>query len=215
MNIHGVCKFDDMSSSSTWKQLLQRRMTSPYVPFGSNKQLQRDMETVFRNEGILAFSNCCGTCFNAYEGDDPDNDGEYSPENLVNVKTGFKFRTDGGIYFFKLFLNGMNYIHNQHPHYPVFVAKGGFASYKDYWYLAQHWEEECEIIHRWCSVLGLSKDEYTIIKPDPGSAVDIKFHKRSVALEDPPNDFNPMELLIESMFGNVVSRESASLRSRG
>ena len=50
MNIHDMCKFDDMSSSSTWKQLLQRRMTSPYVPFGSNKQLQRDMETAFRTE---------------------------------------------------------------------------------------------------------------------------------------------------------------------
>ena len=56
----------------------------------------------------------------------------------------------------------MNYIHNQHPRYPVFAASGGFASYKDYWYLAQHWEEECEIIHRWCAILGSSEDEYII-----------------------------------------------------
>ena len=97
----------------------------------------------------------------------------------------------------------MNYIHNQHPRYPVFAASGGFASYKDYWYLAQHWEEECEIIHRWCAILGLSEDEYIINKPETGKGIEIEFH-RSVVLEDPPDDFNPMELLFETMFGNLT-----------
>ena len=40
------------------------------------------------------------------------------------------------------------------------------ATYGDFDYLMEHWESECELLKRWCGVLGLTKeDEYEIVKP--------------------------------------------------
>jgi len=125
LRLHTLCNFSN-NGGNTWRQLLRRRMTSPYEPIGSNRQLQRDLETVFRPEGILAFSNCCGACFDAYEGGKDDDDED---DNETKDKNAFKFREDGGIHFFKLFLNGMNYMGNFHPH-RGFAAVAGHAVYK-------------------------------------------------------------------------------------
>ena len=60
-------------------------------------------------------------------------------------------------------------------------------------------------------MLGLKRDEYRFDKPEVGKAVEIYFHKRAVALEDPPEDYNPLELMMEMMGGNVTPRCSSCL----
>ena len=86
---------------------------------------------------------------------------------------------------------------------------------KDYWYLAQNWEEECNLIHRWCATLGLKRDEYRFDKPEVGKAVEIHF-KKSVALEEPPEDYDPaLDFMAQMMGGNVTPRCSSCLPGAG
>ena len=40
-----------------------------------------------------------------------------------------------------------------------------FFSPWTYEYLDEHWDEECDLLKRWCSVLGLKEGDYSIEKP--------------------------------------------------
>ena len=150
----------------TWRQLLKQYVKA--TPWGMNQQLQRDLETVFRHEGITAFSNFCivnGTAnyseLPGFRGRMPPWNPYASPENK-----------HGGIYFIKVFFNGENY------HDSVDTAHAG---YFDLDYLLENWETECEVLKRWCAVAGV--EEYEVIKPESiNECVQVKF-KEPLALE--------------------------------
>lgn len=139
-----------------WKILLYRSFSSCFTPSGVNKRLQRSLELVFKEEGITAFSNCCGNCTDSYES-----------------CSAFKSR-EKGITFFKFFLNGMNYEGGD--------AHKAFVSYSDLNYLHEHWEDECDIIRRWCAVLGVT--DYSVDKPESQVTCIIVNFKEPVTLED-------------------------------
>ena len=138
-------------SPQSWKLMLQRRLACN--PSGMNQQLQKDLETVFRHEGILPFTNCC------HYGCSGVNWYPFEP-----IKT-------GGIYFIRFSLNGMNYE-------PDFIPKCRPPHYDTYEYLDEHWEQQRELLKRWCAVMGLKEEEYDIEKPqDVRRCVMIHFHK--------------------------------------
>lgn len=127
--------------NQSWKIVMRLTLVSSYEPAGYNQKLQKAFEEAFRNEGILAFSNCCHfACSSAYN--------ERDPFFIVREK---------GIYFVRLHLNGMNYSHDE-----TFLVA---ANYADYDYLIENWDSECKILERWCQVLGLGAGDFTIEKP--------------------------------------------------
>lgn len=173
--IHDLCSESArhvVDAGGSWKALLRNRITSAFCPIGVNRMLQKNLETVFREDGIVAFSNCCSNCTDSYQ-DVP----------------GFVLR-GSGIKFFKLFLNGMFYDNH--------FLDGVFVVYTDLKYLLDHWDDECDIIRRWCAVLGLREGCYSIRKPrsdmecifvEFGSALELEeegvvFHKE--VDEEPP-----------------------------
>jgi hypothetical protein len=129
-----------------------------------NDNLQTELEAAFKPLGIVAYSNCCRLgCTGTYEEDDPD----------------FKITDKDGIYFIKIYLSGMNYIHN---------PQSAHACYYKFDYLMSNWEAEESKLDHWASILGLSKDEYFIKKPqNQQEAIHIEFHK-PLALEIPKAD---------------------------
>ena len=157
-----LCKESKLTNGDVgWKQLFRRRTMSPFKPSGINRQLQRDFDTVFRPEGIVAFSNCRNWeigYYLAYE-DDPT----------------FQLRRQG-IRFFNVHLNGMGY--------NSLRANGCSVHFRDLEYLLDHWDEECDIIRRWCAVLGLGQNEFTAKKPESENmTITVRF-KRAVCLDE-------------------------------
>jgi hypothetical protein len=149
----------------SWKVILHKTLVSSYYkPVGSNKKLQKALEAEFRNEGIVAFSNCCTyNCSSAYNKYDP-----------------FFIPREKGIYFVKFILNGKNYF----PYYSRLVVSAWF---EDFEYLVEHWESECKILVRWCQVLGLKEGDFTIHKPEYiHTCVMIEFKVPIKFLEYPP-----------------------------
>jgi hypothetical protein len=136
-------------------------MVSHLITKMLNAKLQQDLEAEFKPLGIVAYSNCCRLgCTGTYEEDDPD----------------FKINEEGGIFFIRLHLNGMNY--NSQP-------KAVYAQYENYDYLMQHWAAEEAKLDQWAAILGLQKGDYTINKPpNQHNAIEIKFEKQ-VQLEEP------------------------------
>jgi hypothetical protein len=140
VKIYGFCNARHTNEvCGSWKVLLRDRITSMFLPIGVNQRLQKNFETVFHHEGIIAFSNCDTTCTDSYQD---------APDFILRER---------GVKFFKLFLNGINY--DSH------FLDGVFVVYTDLKYLLDHWNAECDIIRRWCGVLGLPEGSYTINKP--------------------------------------------------
>ena len=130
---------NDKQNGFNWKEGFKTRSSTAYGPF--NRDLQKDLETVFSPRGIVAFSNCCKfECSSAY--------------NLRDEN--FRVRQEDGIYFIRLHLNGMNY-------YPC-VDTIPFM-YGSLEYLNKHWEQEQQLIAQFCAVIGLEEGKYTIQKP--------------------------------------------------
>lgn len=125
-----------------------------------NIQLQDALEAAFKPQGIVAYSNCCRLgCTGTYE-DDPD----------------FKLNEDGGIFFVRLHLNGMNYDPN---------PSRASAHYESYEYLMQHWAAEEAKLHQWATILGLQRDEYIITQP-PNQAITVRIDfLKPIQLEAP------------------------------
>ena len=146
-----------------YKRLLYRTSTSSFKPTGANKQLQRSLELVFKQEGILAFTTCCSRCKGAYI-----DCKDYTPR-------------EHGIHFFTFFLSGGNYDSDRYddPMREYFddtpiQTKEIFASYTGLDYILENWETECEIIRRFCAVVGVT--DYTIEKPESiVQAIPIRF----------------------------------------
>jgi len=126
-----------------------------------NIQLQHALEAAFKPQGIVAYSNCCRLgCTGTYEEEDPD----------------FKLNEDGGIFFIRLHLNGMNYDPN---------PSGASAHYESHEYLMQHWAAEEAKLHQWAAILGLQCDEYIITQP-PNQAITVRIEfLRPLRLEKP------------------------------
>ena len=100
-------------------------------------------------------------------------------------------RESDGIYFIRHLLNGMNYdpYIQEHNDTSMMVP----ANYRDFDYLMDHWEEECDLICRWGNVLGLEREDITIVKPESiHRCVAIEFEKK-IPLEDWPDDENDEE----------------------
>ena len=123
-----------------------------------SKQLQRSFELVFSQQGIVAFTNCCGNCTDSYE--------DCSNSSFTSRKQ--------GITFFKFYLNGMNYFGGD-------VSNIGVA-YTDIDYLHKNWEDECDIIRRWCAVLEV-KDYEVEKRKSEKSCIVVRF-KQPVTLPD-------------------------------
>jgi hypothetical protein len=145
--------------SSFWRNVLRTKATSEFVPRGLNRQLQADLETVFRPLGIVAFSTCCN----------------YACSGSYNEDGTFLGREDDGIYYIRLHLDGMNF--NLEP---VQVA----ASYGSWEYLDMHWDTECQMLAGWCAVLGLKEGDYTIMKPESIKTCVLISLKKHPELED-------------------------------
>ena len=127
-----------------YKRIIQRKLASRWVPVGKNRQLQADLELVFKDQGIIAFSNCCPLC----------NSLTYACVDVQAFKNRpFQIR-QGGLYQFSLSLNG--------PGHDTVIIEVTMH-YRDYDYLMAHWEAECAIILRFCRVLGVK--EYEIEQP--------------------------------------------------
>ena len=120
---------------------------------------------MFKNEGILAFSN--SRCTDAYDND----------------------MRKRGINFFEFFLNGMNY----EPGNP-FRDKQVDVCYLDLKYVLDNWDAECDIIRRWCVVMGVT--EYTIEKPKTEERAIIVQFKEAVKLEEQVWDSDDDEMYL-------------------
>lgn len=147
-----------------------------------NKSLMSEMELVFKPRGIVGYSACCRLgCTGAYDEDD-DN---------------FKYR-EQGIFFFKLFLSGMNY--EQNP-------RVAYVQYESIDYINQNWESEKRIIDEWCRVLGLRDGQYSIEKPETeDKAIAIRF-VRPLDLEPVDSDEEEPTLI---MAGDKTPTTAAS-----
>lgn len=160
IRIYDLCKESEMCTfkkpGGGWKTLLFRSITSCYKPHGLNQRLQRSLELVFKQEGITAYSNCCARCTDSYED-----------------CSAFTQR-EQGITFFKFFLNGMNYEGGD-----IYTA---FVSYTNLDYLHKNWEGECDIIRRWCAVLGVK--DYEVEKPESNDECIVIRFKQPASLED-------------------------------
>ena len=122
-------------------------------------KLSEKLEKHFKPQGIVAFSFCCRPgCTGVYD--------EYD--------SSFEFR-EKGIFFIRLHLTGMNFYPN---------PRQCCVSYSDFDYLLKNWEDEKNILDDWCQIIGLSKEDYQIVKPESDKkAIIIKFHKK-LLLED-------------------------------
>jgi hypothetical protein len=106
-----------------------------------NQDLQNKLKQVFKPLGIVAYSNCCNyRCSSAYNLDDP----------------AFQGR-DFGIYFMKLFLNGMNY--EPHP-------EECYVQYSDHQYLIDNWVEQRNLLVLFCNTLNLANGQFEITQPN-------------------------------------------------
>lgn len=134
-----------------------------------NSVLKRKLENEFSPIGLVAYSGCCRWgCTGSYGGDGQQD---------------FKERKNG-IYYIRLHLEGMNYDPDTRSCYANYDAENGNA----YEYLIDHWEEECQLLHKFCKIIGLAPDEYTISKPPNGqTGVGIHF-KRALGLDDYPEE---------------------------
>lgn len=124
-----------------------------------NEALKSRLEEVFKPLGIIAYSGCCRMgCTGAYDEDDPD----------------FQVR-ERGIQFFRLHLSGMNY--DQSPSLAGLHWSGGIE------WLHENWAGELELIRKWCQVLGLGPDDYTVERPlNEDRAVMVAF-ERALSLD--------------------------------
>ena len=167
---------DETANGRSSKAMFKRMHTLPWKPVGVNQQLQRDLAFVFFHEGVVAFTNCCHyNCSSAYNED---------VESFVP-------RESNGIYFIRHKLNGMNYDPDIQEHDDTSMMVP--ANYRDFDYLMDHWEEECDLICRWGNVLGLEREDITIVKPESiHRCVAIEFEKK-IPLEDWPDDENDEE----------------------
>eukprot|EP00045_Choanoeca_perplexa_P002758 m.26340 g.26340 ORF g.26340 m.26340 type:complete len:157 (+) comp11690_c0_seq1:592-1062(+) len=105
-----------------------------------NEELQQKLMEAFKPLNVIAYSNCCRYgCTGSYDEDDCD----------------FRVR-EQGIYYIKLYLNGMNYDPNPTQTY---------IQYSDHGYLMANWEAEKNMLVMWCSILGLEQGQYQIKKP--------------------------------------------------
>ena len=112
----------------------------------------------FKSKGIVAFSFCCRPgCSGTY-----DEDSE------------FDYRKNG-IFFIRLHLSGMNFDAN-----PDQCS----VYYSNFNYLIKNWKQEEDILHDWCKIVGLLKNDYQIIKPNSeNNSIIIKF-KKQLLLKD-------------------------------
>ena len=116
----------------------------------SRAELSLRLEEYFKPLNIAAYTNCCRMGCTGTYADELD----------------FKVRRLG-ICFIRLYLDGINY--DPHP-------KGCYADYGDFEYLTKYWNEETELLEKWCSLIGLKIGEYTICKPScEQEAVKIEF----------------------------------------
>ena len=152
----------DVENGYSWKKGFKTRSSSPFEPVGVNRDLQKDLETVFSPRGIVAFTNCCKIeCSGAYN----------------EVDESFRVRQDDGIYFIRFTLNGMNYSPDKYVMFAAMSNKSkdkgdseycfhGIAiSYGSLEYLYEHWEQEQQLIAQFCAVIGLEEGEFKIHKP--------------------------------------------------
>jgi hypothetical protein len=59
------------------------------------------------------------------------------------------------------------------------------VTYSDHVYLIQNWDAECEIIRRWCTVIGVK--EFTVKKPETEKQCIIVEFKEPIILDDKDN----------------------------
>ena len=121
--------------------------------------MQRSLELVFSQEGILAFTNCCSNCTDSYA--------DCSDSTFSHRER------EQGIAFFKFFLSGGNYI--------SWGVSTAYVAYTDLDYLLQNWEDECDIIRRWCAVLEVK--DYEVEKPKSEQECIVVRFKQPVDLE--------------------------------
>lgn len=139
----------------SYEILLRRELDTSFTPFRLNRRLQKDLEIVFRHEGIVAFANCCCANCHAYKTDD------------------FTERIEG-IYFIHCRLNG--------SFYEADLTRLS-CLYHSHHHLMEYWDEECDILHRWCGVLGLRPGDYDIIQPSSHHRVIVVEFKEPLQLE--------------------------------
>lgn len=115
------------------------------VQFNLNAELQERLKEHFKPLGIVAYSLCCRWgCTDSYE----ETDGDF--------KERFK-GDDGGVYFIRLHLHGMNY----NP-----AVRMVAASYGSFEYLMKNWDQEKALIDKFCEIVGKAPHEYKIVKPN-------------------------------------------------
>jgi len=120
-----------------------------FIHDNMNRPLRDALEEQFKSLGIAAWSDCCRSCLDNYVDDDD-----------------FEYR-EVGINFFGLFLSGMNVKSN---------VKKVCVYYQNFEYLQKNWNAECELIEKWCGVLGLTKNDYVVTQPtNEGKAIQIEF----------------------------------------
>lgn len=134
-----------------------------------NGELKKKLKEKFYDKGIVAYSGCCRWgCTGSYGGD--------GQEDFNDRKN--------GIYYIRLHLDGMNYEEEVNNCYASYCSENG----NDHQYLMDHWDEECEIIHDFCYILGIPKNEYQISKPkDITKKIGIHFNQ-PLKLEKVPED---------------------------
>lgn len=137
-----------------------------------NGDLKTALEREFKPLGIVAYSGCCRWgCTGSYGGDGQ------SPEDFVS--------RDHGIYYIRFTLDGMNYNDSVTSCYASYCAPDGVDTYQ---YLVDNWDAESKILHRFCRVLGLSPDEYTLSLPDSiNTKIGIHFTKPYLLQPSPPD----------------------------
>ncbi len=100
---------------------------------------------------IISFSNCCriGCTGNYGESD-------------------FELR-ENGIFFIKIYLEGMNFRQN---------ITECYADYENFNYLIENWQQEKNILEDWCRIIGLDVNKCEIIQPESeNKAIEIKFNQ--------------------------------------
>eukprot|EP00049_Salpingoeca_infusionum_P018440 m.357277 g.357277 ORF g.357277 m.357277 type:complete len:133 (+) comp17768_c0_seq1:172-570(+) len=118
----------------------------------SNEALMAVLEAEFKPKGIVAYSGCCRWgCTGSYDETDPE----------------FQVRDQGGVFYIRLHLAGMNY----RP-----TVEACYAMYEDIAYLREHWEQERALLAKFCHLLGYEDGGFEIVKPESERrAIEIKF----------------------------------------
>ena len=128
-----------------------------------NRYLKIALEEEFKPHGIVAFSTCCRWgCTGSYDEDDD-----------------YFFERNMGIYYIKLYLDGMNYEPS---------PKCCYVEYNDFDWLIENWVQERKILVRFCHILGLSETsnppDFTIEKPiDYNDSIKIQFKSGQLLLD--------------------------------